>query len=879
MEERLIKFVGAITLNLSFILINTICTQWGVYGVDVLKMQQFAEDEQTVRHNFVKREASDSGTESCLLQEANFLSDVKSGIKIDDRYVFENNSDGSMALAWAGENDGTFITVTTQVIFGSTSSYNVYRSTDFGKTFENISNKFSTPIQHDIGLQRSPDNAQKLYLLGEGGKGTVLYITTDGGLTYTSVNLDFKINDKFIYHEPITGYENYMLVSSDMKDLYVTKDNGMTWKKILSKLQRVKWGIYENTTTNYVDRPQTIYATIGEDAIQDSILSHFFQFLQTPVYELKKSDDAGDTWVTLLKDVAEFGHSGKFLYASIVKEPSNPNSQRFLKISTDGGKTWNEARLPTVTQDRFYSVLDMSEGLVFMHVDDPGDTGHGVLYTSDSAGIIYSESLQNHLYPNFGDTTDFYRVQSMRGVYITSQMNSDDSIHSMISYNRGATWQKIQKPDGAQCKDDKKECYLQIHGLYSISRGLQTQLPLSSASATGIVLVHGNVADALQTTEPDVFISNDGGYNWKKILTGHHMYQIADSGGLLVAVPNPTKEPKELKFSADQGNCWHSYQFTNESIHLTGLLTEPGEKSIIVSIWGYRISDKKWVSHVIDFKKVIKRQCDKSDYEPWTPHIESRKEEGLDISGCLLGKRETIMRLKKDSWCYNGYEYEKESTTKICQCTREDYECEYGYYRPDGSDYCVKVNEFKGPDIDICLRGHEEKIVTTGYRKVPGDVCANGFAPNGGQFIDLNKRCSEELKDDVIKDETAPSQPNKGEVHKTAVIVLAVIILFVVILISIFLARRYFILRRNRVVYRYSLLNQNEDNVEHDLENALTSNGSALYQDSDEEVDSMNKPKMNSNHSNSQPRSTRPHTAPTKHISSYHDDSDDDMLG
>ena len=84
------------------------------------------------------------------------------------------------------------------------------------------------------------------------------------------------------------------------------------------------------------------------------------------------------------------------------------------------------------------------------------DTGHGTLYTSGSEGIIYSESLRRHLYPNFGQIHDFYKVKSMRGVYITSQMSDDDSIHTMISYNRGAQWQKIPKPDYAECKDKNK---------------------------------------------------------------------------------------------------------------------------------------------------------------------------------------------------------------------------------------------------------------------------------------------------------------------------------------------------------------------------------------------------------------------------------------
>lgn len=83
--------------------------------------------------------------------------------------------------------------------------------------------------------------------------------------------------------------------------------------------------------------------------------------------------------------------------------------------------------------------MDMSEGLIFLHVDDPGglssywmrlnllhlhifkfpviwnkktyissvvnpswlncvtDTGQGVLYTSDADGIVFSESLPNHV--------------------------------------------------------------------------------------------------------------------------------------------------------------------------------------------------------------------------------------------------------------------------------------------------------------------------------------------------------------------------------------------------------------------------------------------------------------------------------------------------
>lgn len=87
---------------------------------------------------------------------------------------------------------------------------------------------------------------------------------------------------------------------------------------------------------------------------------------------------------------------------------------------------------------------------------NPADTGHGTLYTSGDKGIIFSASLEKHLYPNYGQQTDFYKVESMRGVYIASQMSEDDSIHTRISYDRGGIWGPIPRPEGVRCKDELK---------------------------------------------------------------------------------------------------------------------------------------------------------------------------------------------------------------------------------------------------------------------------------------------------------------------------------------------------------------------------------------------------------------------------------------
>jgi len=78
------------------------------------------------------------------------------------------------------------------------------------------------------------------------------------------------------------------------------------------------------------------------------------------------------------------------------------------------------------------------------------------LYLSDATGIVFSESLNDHLYPNYEDLTDFYAVQSLRGVYIASQLSADNSIHTMITYNRGGEWQPIPRPEGLPCMDETK---------------------------------------------------------------------------------------------------------------------------------------------------------------------------------------------------------------------------------------------------------------------------------------------------------------------------------------------------------------------------------------------------------------------------------------
>jgi hypothetical protein len=81
---------------------------------------------------------------------------------------------------------------------------------------------------------------------------------------------------------------------------------------------------------------------------------------------------------------------------------------------------------------------------------------------------------------------------------------------------------------------------------------------------------------------------------------------------LLVAVASDSPQPTTIKFSLDEGRCWHDYKFIkdpDDAIVMTGLLTEPGNKAMTVGVWGYHPKNKTWTVFVIDFANVITRKC------------------------------------------------------------------------------------------------------------------------------------------------------------------------------------------------------------------------------------------------------------------------------
>lgn len=702
-------------------------------------------------------------------------------------FSFHVRSMDSLSLAWVGDGAGVLLVLTTFQVplsmmrFGQS---NLYRSEDYGKTFEDVTRLINyTFVQTEFGIAVSPDHSGKVILtcdLSDMG-GSRLFRSQDFGRSFVSTELPFVPLIPMLYN-PAEG--STMVTLSVLLDLWLSEDFGATWRKIHNRVCLVRWGqnnsIYLTTNTNGSCK--------GKGML-----------------ELRRSKDYGRSFHTIATRVFSFVLGGRFVFASIM---TGTGTERVIHVSLDGGDVWNMAQLPTVNHEQFYSILTATQDMVFMHVDDPGDSGVGTLYVSDDRGTVFSRSLERHLYTSTGSDTDFTAVASLRGVYMSSVLTEENSVQTVITFDQGATWRPLRSPQSGICDTNTTtastskadRCRLHIHAHYSITQKMNIpMMPLSQSNAVGLILAHGSSGDPESVLSPDVYVSDDGGYSWSLALKGPHHYAILDSGGLLVAVEHTSSAVHQIKFSTDEGQCWRVYNFTDDPLHFSGMDTEAGSRSMNVSLWGYRTDFRKWVVVTIDFQSLLLRDCRDEDYVQWLAHSSTP---GALHDGCLLGYKESYRRLRKGSVCWNGRSYIVGKEPTPCPCTKDDFHCDFGFYRSENSSECVEQEELKEHPLQFCLNGSTQELHTSGYRKIPGDLCEGGFQPTRKEN-DLRKLC--------ISSRLYPTFLTEVNTSHAAVVSMVVIALLLMSAVAgVWLVKKY-VCGGRFLVHRYSVMKEHAE--------------------------------------------------------------------
>ncbi|XP_014768390.1 sortilin-related receptor isoform X1 [Octopus bimaculoides] len=645
-----------------------------------------------------------------------------------------------MVVHWAGKNSRVIVALTKDSKpTAKASSSNVFISYNYGKDFENVSYKLTSDNNVSAIHQFHNHPRQNSHYVFVDITYNVTFFTRDYGKAFIKHPVPFCPR-VLAFHssnpEILLGMDD----DDSQRKLYLTKNFGDSWTLVQENVKAFFWGQgkYDNPNNIYVER-------IEPNGHSTVVLStNFFLGSQLALISGVEDFEIKDNYMFATKKIRYFGSSHPFHLQ--------------LWVSRNGGEFRLAQFWPQMNNMDYY-IADASEDQVFVCVNHHNYLSN--LFVSDVNGIKFSLSLERIIYfkpkgPNkdtwlsvYADKSfaDIHKVKGVRGVYIASQFmnnsfNVDNQI-SLITFNKGGTWRPLLAPEKTRdgtvlnCSVSfythwfrKKWLHCSLH----VSQELEHLYPnshsqpiLSRESAPGLIIAAGTVGSRIKQYNQNVFLSVDAGLTWHEILLDKHYFIFGDHGGLIVAIKQSALTDTIL-YSWNNGETWTSLKFTDRKIWVYGLLTEPGEKTTVFSIFGSYAEKHEWLIVQVNLSSIFKSVCSKEDYKLWSLSDTLKETEG--IRGCLLGRKDIIEKRVPHAKCYNGEEYIRPIITKNCTCTREDFECDYGFKLR--SRHSLTCETDPNSDLDIhkipspCYPGTYYSY-TKGYRRIAGDSCKGGM--------------------------------------------------------------------------------------------------------------------------------------------------------
>ncbi|XP_038610031.1 sortilin-related receptor isoform X2 [Tachyglossus aculeatus] len=651
-----------------------------------------------------------------------------------------NDSHNQMVVHWAGEKSNVIVALARDslALLGQKSS-DVYVSYDYGKSFQKITGRFNFGPGNSSDaviaqFYHSPaDNKRYIFV---DAYSQYLWGTVDFCSSIYGFSIPFRAADLLLHSklpDLLLGFDR----SHPNKQLWKSDDFGQTWIMIQEHVKSFAWG------TDPYDKPTTVYVERHEPSGSSTILR------STDFFQTRENQEV------VLEEVEDFQLRDKYMFATkVVRLPGSRHPASVQLWVSSGRKPMRAAQFVTRHPITEYYIADAAEDQVFVCVSHSNNRTN--LYISEAEGLQFSLSLENVLYFSPGgagsDTlvryfanepfADLHRVEGVQGVYIATLINgsfSEENMQSVITFDKGGAWEFLQAP-AFTSYGEKTECELSqgcsLHLAQRLSQLLNFQLRrmpiLSKDSAPGLVVATGSVGKNL-ANKVNVYISSSAGARWREVLPGPHYYTWGDHGGILVAIAQGM-DTNELKYSTNEGETWKTFTFSEKPVFVYGLLTEPGEKSTIFTIFGsYKENGHSWLILQINTTDVLGVPCTENDYKLWSPSDERGNE-------CLLGHKTVFKRRTPHATCFNGEDFDRPVVLSNCSCTREDYECDFGFKTSEDLlwEGCVPDPEFAGqpysPPVPCPVGSTYRK--TRGYRKISGDTCHGG---------DLEERLEGEL--------------------------------------------------------------------------------------------------------------------------------------
>ncbi|KAI1154791.1 hypothetical protein F4825DRAFT_146362 [Nemania diffusa] len=462
-----------------------------------------------------------------------------------------------------------------------------------------------------------------------------------------------------------------------------------------------------------------------------------------PLQLLYMDDFSSYEFTVALEHITRFAPMAEF----IVVATENTTEGTLSALASLDGETYAHAHFPVnfqVPRQNAYTVLDSSTHAVnlFVATETEKSRRYGSILKSNSNGTSYVLSISG---VNANDEwyADFEKMLGLEGVMLVNTVANQDSdsepknLQTRISHNDGAQWSFLPPPtkdvEGKtySCSSREGDAFCALH-LHGFTERVDHRKAYSSESAIGLMFGIGNVGPILgNAKDADTFMTQDAGLSWKEVKKGSWTWSFGDQGSIVVLAQSNTKT-KSVSYSLDRGETWQDKEFHDSEVTITDITTLRSGSSRNFLLWGHK--GKELFTINLDFSGLSDRPCihdkkdpEKSDYELWSP------EHPLQPHGCLFGHRNRYLRKKKDRACYNEQKLQLVYDFETCECTRQDYECDYNY-ELDNHNYCSLVDGLRPKDPEQVCRDNPETIEyyePTGLRRIPLTTCKGGtFDPD-----------------------------------------------------------------------------------------------------------------------------------------------------